>query len=97
MANQPLLQYKSLDDIRARKQALREELQAKGLSMKTQWDGLFHKPKNQTPSRRLSTFMTTGASVFDGVLLAWKLYNRLGGGRRKAATKKGLLARLLSL
>lgn len=93
MASQPLLQYKSLDDIRARKQVLRQELQADSLSMKTQWNGLFHKPKNQTPSRRLTTFMTTGASLFDGVLLAMKLYYRFGG-HRKTAKKKGLLARL---
>ena len=96
MASQPMLEYKSLDDIRARKQTLRKELEANGLSMKTQWNGLFRKPKNQTPSRRLTTFMATGASVFDGILLAWKLYNRFGGGKRKAKNK-GLLARLFSL
>lgn len=97
MANQPLLNYKSLDDIRARKEALRQELQRDSLSMKTQWNSLFHKPEAKTPTRRMTTLMTTGASVFDGLILAWKLYNRLGGGKRKTTKKrKGLLACLFS-
>ena len=97
MPTQPLLHYKSLADIRARKQALQEELDRDSLSMKTQWDSLFHKPKSQAPSRRMTAFMATGASVFDGVLLILKLYNRFGGGRKNSrARKKGLLARLLS-
>ena len=97
MANQPLLKYKSLDDIRIRKETLRQQLQSDSLSMKTQWNTLFHKPEVKTPSRRMTALMTTGASVFDGLLLAWKLYNRFGGGKRKVVKKrKGLLASLFS-
>ena len=97
MPTQPLLHYKSLDDIRARKQALKEDLDRDSLSMKTQWNSLFHKPKSQAPSKRLSAFMTTGASVFDGILLILKLYNRYGGGRKSShSRKKGFIARLLS-
>ncbi len=95
MTDQPLLHYKSLDDIRARKQALRKELDSGSQSMKTQWNSLFHAPKRDVPSRRITTFMTTSASVFDGILLAWKLYNRLGGSKRQSKKKKSLLARIL--
>ena len=32
----------------------------------------------------------------DGILLAWKLYNRFGGGKsRKATRRKSLMARIL--
>ena len=95
MATSSTNPYKSLDDIRARKAALREQLQEGSLSMKTEWNTLFHKPKSKTPSRRVTPFMTTGATLFDGILLAWKLYNRFGGGKsRKVTRRKSLMARL---
>ena len=95
--DQPLLQYKSLDDIRARKEALRKDLQRESLSMKTQWNSLFHKPEDKMPSRKISTLMTTGASVLDGLILAWKLYNRFGGNHKGPVKKrKGILASLFS-
>jgi hypothetical protein len=98
MTDQPLSEYKSLDDIRAHKEALRKVLQRERQSMKTHWDGLFHKPDANLPSRRISTLMTTGASVFDGIILVWKLYNRFGGGKRTAKkTKKGSKGFLASL
>ena len=99
MANQPLLPYKSLDDIRARKIALRKELKHDNQSMKTQWNSLFHPEKSNMPSHRFANIMTTSATVFDGLLLAWKLYNRFGGTISKKPTKRrnrGLLASLFS-
>ena len=90
--------YRSLDDIRARKTILRKQLEDGNTSMKTQWNTLFHKPKNNVPSKRVTTFMTTGATLFDGILLAWKLYNRFGGGKKHKVTKhKSLMARLFQL
>ncbi len=95
MAASPTTPYKSLDDIRARKAALREQLQDGSQSMKTQWNTLFHKPKSNAPSTRVATFMTTGATLFDSVLLAWKLYNRFGGGKNRKVTKrKSLISRI---
>ena len=52
MANQPLLKYKSLDDIRIRKETLRQQLQSDSLSMKTQWNTLFHKPYDSINDNR---------------------------------------------
>ena len=97
-SEQPLLPFKSLDDIRMRKEYLRRELRKDNQSMKTQWNGLFHKQENTLPSQRFSSLMTTGVSVFDGLLLAWKLYNRFGGGskRRRTRNKGNLLTALLS-
>ena len=42
--------YRSLDDIRARKAVLREQLESGNTTMKTQWNTLFHKPKSTVPS-----------------------------------------------
>ena len=96
-SEQPLLPFKSLDDIRLRKEYLRRELRKDNQSMKTQWNGLFHKQENNLPSQRFSNLMTTGVSVFDGLLLAWKLYNRFGGGskNKRSKNKGNLLTALL--
>ena len=100
MSSQPMLPYKTLDDIRSRKEALRKELQNDNLSMKTHWNTLFHKPESKMPSRRFASLMTTGASVFDIMLLSWKLYNRFGGNNRKVTARRkkntGLLTRIFS-
>jgi len=90
--------YTSLDDIRARKKALRAELNRDTQQMRTQWTGLFAKPDtSQMPARRLSRFVSTGVTVFDGLLFAYKLYNRLGGGKARLKTKKSKRNALLSL
>ena len=98
MADQPSFTYKSLDDIRARKEALRKELQQDNSSMKTQWNSLFHKEKNNLPAHRFANLMATSVSVFDGILFAWKLYNRFGGGKNQKTKKKSrsFLASLVS-
>ena len=100
MDPQPLLTYKSLDDIRARKEALRKELHRDNSTMKTQWNSLFHKEEAKLPAQRFANIMATGVSVFDGILFAWKLYNRFGGGKIKAKSKrrkkKGIFASLFS-
>lgn len=75
-SKQPLLQYKSLEDIRLRKEELRQALRKDNHSMKTQWNGLFHQEKSNRPSRRIANMMSTGAVLVDGIILAWKLYNK---------------------
>ena len=102
MASQPMLEYKSLDDIRARKDQLRKELRSENQSMKTQWNSLFHKEESNLPSHRFANIMSTGVSVFDGLILVWKLYNKYGNNHRKVKTKsksknKNILSALFSL
>ena len=93
-SKQPLLQYKSLDDIRARKEELRQSLRQDNQSMKTQWNGLFHQEKSNLPSRRLANIMSTGAFVLDGVILAWKLYNRFHSDNTKSSEQVSLISSL---
>lgn len=95
-SKQPLLQYKSLDDIRMRKEELRQSLRKDNQSMKTQWNGLFHQEKTNSPTRRFANIMSTSAIVLDGIILAWKLYNRYHSDRPKDPETVGLLASLFS-
>ena len=93
-SKQPLLQYKSLDDIRARKEELRQSLRQDNQSMKTQWNGLFHHERTNSPTRRFANIMSTSAIVLDGIILAWKLYNRYHSDSTNASEQVGLISSL---
>jgi len=93
-----IIVYSSLDDIRARKKTLRAELNKDSKQMRTQWNGLFAKPDdNKMPAHRFSRYVSTGITLFDGLLFAYKLYNRLSLGKTSTRTKKSKRKSLLSL
>lgn len=79
--------YKSLDAIRARKEYILKDIQKDDQKIRNLWGNLFHKPdmmvSSKMPSKRISSLMTTGAGVFDGIILAWKLYRKFGKKKRK--------------
>lgn len=72
--------YSSLTEIRLRKELLRKDIQADDEKIKKLWGSLFTKPaalvKNASPSSRMKSFFSMGASAFDGAILAWKLYRK---------------------
>ncbi len=71
--------YSSLDDIQRRKSELRTDLTVSEKRISSLWHTLFqpNKPKSiQTPSMKLAGIFSTGAGLFDGVLLGWKLYRK---------------------
>ena len=71
--------YTSLSEIRERKQQLKGKISAQEESMRRIWTRLFHNGTAsavKTPSRRFTGMLTTGATVFDGLLLGWKIYRR---------------------
>lgn len=72
--------YKSLEEIRLRKAMLQRDIQKEDNKIQNAWDALFRKPiafkKNTSPSKRISSLMTTGAGFFDAVILGWKLYKK---------------------
>ncbi|KXB84726.1 hypothetical protein HMPREF3034_00644 [Prevotella sp. DNF00663] len=77
--NQPIESFRSLSDIRLRKEVLLSEIQHDDKRIKTLWTDLFHAPKDMvssTPSKRFSGFMNTGAGLLDGIILGWKLYQK---------------------
>lgn len=92
MNDNPLQTYRSLEEIRMRKEMLRREIQKDNGQIKSTWDGLFHTEKATTPSKRMSGFMSTGAGVMDGIILGWKLYRKFYSGKKTKSKKKvGLL------
>ncbi|MBQ6209393.1 MAG: hypothetical protein IJK42_06440 [Prevotella sp.] len=72
--------YRSLDAIRARKEYILKDIQQDDKQIRNLWGNLFHKPSlaasSKLPSRRINSLMTTSAGIFDGIILAWKLYRK---------------------
>ena len=76
--------YKSLEEIRDRKYALKAQIRKDDQQIKELWGDLFHKPDMlvaSTPSKRLTGLMSTGAGVLDGLILGWKLYKKFKGNK----------------
>lgn len=75
----PTSTFRSLDEIRDRKDLLLTDIRKDDQQIKALWGQLFSRPEPisaLTPSRRISSLMATGAGVFDGILLGWKLYRK---------------------
>ena len=75
-------QYKSLEEIRTRKEQLRNDIQKDDEQIKRLWNDLFHKPDlldASTPSKRISGLVNTGAGILYGLILGWKLYRKFSG------------------
>ena len=73
-------EYKSLNDIRMRKEMLRNDILKDDQKIRTLWHSLFKLSdifdKNTSPSKRISSLINTGATVIDGAILGWKLYRK---------------------
>ncbi len=73
--------YKSLTQIRARKEALRKQIEEEDAKIKVLWDKLF-RPNEQadaSPAKRFTDMVSTGAGVLDALILGWKLYRKFSG------------------
>lgn len=70
--------YHNLDEIRLRKAQLLTDIAKDSNQVEKLWNRLFHKQSGgkETPSKRLSGLVSTGASVFDAFMLGWKLYRK---------------------
>ena len=82
--------YKSLSEIRIRKDMLLKDIRKDDEKIKTMWGDLFSKseaPKNFTHPKRFSGLLSTGAGILDAAILGWKLYQKFNGktffGKRK--------------
>ena len=81
--NEPVRKFNSLIDIRAYKEELKQEIAKDETEITQLWDTLFHpeQPETSTRGQKLMRVLNVGTSMFDGALLAWKLYKKFGGGK----------------
>lgn len=72
--------YTTIDEIRSRKALLLKDIQKDSERLDQQWHSLFRKPtaltKGATPSQRISSMVSAGAGMIDGIILVWKLYRK---------------------
>ena len=74
----PAPAYKSLQEIRMRKQMLKKDIRKDDKLMKDLFGSIF-KPaeaKSTLPTKRFGFMMNTGAGILDGLILGWKLYRK---------------------
>lgn len=80
-------EYRSLNDIRLRKEALRKDIEADDAKIKKLWESIFTRPdafsRNASKGKRIQSFISIGAGAFDGALLAWKLYHKFNNFKRR--------------
>ncbi|MDD6379600.1 MAG: hypothetical protein PUG12_07125, partial [Prevotella sp.] len=63
--------YRTLDEIRLRKSQLLVDITKDGNKVEKLWNNLFHKSPDKgkkTAGRRMSSIVSTGASVVDGLI-----------------------------
>ena len=80
---EPIRKFNSLTDIRAYKEELKQEIVQDESEIAQLWNTLFHpeQPETTTRGQRLMRVLNVGTSMFDGALLAWKVYKKFGGSK----------------
>ena len=86
-------EYRTLNDIRQRKEELRRLLQKDNGEITQLWQGLFTNTRPDTPTNRIQGLMSKGIGVVDGAILGWKLYQRFRPTKKQK--KKNWLMRLM--
>lgn len=80
MPTEIITQYKSLEDIRLRKDMLLKDIRQDDKQIHQLWSSLFHKPEalsgKSTPAKRINSLINTGTGLLDGIILGWKLYRK---------------------
>lgn len=73
--------YKSLNEIRTRKETLHEDIRKADEQIRTLWNNLFHQPEisDTRPSKRIMGLLNAGTGIIDGLILGWKLYRKFNG------------------
>ena len=71
--------YKTLKAISERKQQLLASIRADHAHMDTLWKNLTTKQEQPTKGLRMADMLNTGAGIFDGAMLGWKLYRKYYG------------------
>ena len=84
----PVREYRSLEEIRQRKDELLNELQKDNTQFSTLWDQVFLKRENNTKSDYIAGLISNGIVAFDTFMLIRKLMKSYGFLFRKKKKKK---------
>lgn len=78
-------QIHTLEEIVERKNMVLNSLHNDDKKIKELWTSLFQMPNMSaaTPTKRITSIINIGTGVIDGALLAWKLYHRFKGKKKR--------------
>ena len=71
-------EYRTLDEIRERKDELLDELRQDNTKMSTMWDQVFLKRENNTKTDYIASSVSNGIGAFDTFMLIRKLMKGYG-------------------
>ena len=71
-------EYRTLDEIQARKDELLDEIRQDNTKMSTMWDQVFLKRENNTKTDYIASIVTNGIVAFDTFMLIRKLIKGYG-------------------
>ena len=85
----------SLEDIAAYKDSLHQQIEREEERIAKKWNDLFHKEEAmpQGKAQKFARMLSIGTSMFDGMMLGWKLYRKyqegvfIFGGTKKKKRK----------
>lgn len=86
-----LKEYRTLDEIRERKDELLDELKQDNTKMSTMWNQVFLKRENNTKSDYIASIISNGIVAFDTIMLIRKLMKGYGFLFGKKKQKKSFL------
>ena len=83
--------FSSLDDIRAYKEELLEQIRQDRDVISTKWNDLFHRevPTPQSMAHKIMKMLSMGTGVLDGAMLGWKLYRKYQEGAFLFGKRRG--------
>ena len=83
--------FSSLDDIRAYKEELLEQIRQDRDVISTKWNDLFHRkePVPQNKAQKIMKMLSIGTGVLDGAMLGWKLYRKYQEGAFLFGKRRG--------
>lgn len=83
--------FSSLDDIRAYKEELLEQIRQDRDVISTKWNDLFHReePTPQSKAQKIMKMLSMGTGVLDGAMLGWKLYRKYQEGAFLFGKRRG--------
>lgn len=69
--------YRSLEALQQRKEQIQKAIRNDNSEIVKKWKSLFHTRKaSHKKGFSMSSLISTSAGVFDGLILAWKLYGK---------------------
>lgn len=77
------MSYQSLNDIRTKKASIMKDLKTSEAEIAETWHGLFHADRPKNRGEMVAQVISNSLTVYDGFMLARKLFGRYSRNKKK--------------